>query len=123
MPFKRFDVPRRTLAQPAVTIVKGSGKMWLNSPATKYFGKFRRVAFFWDQERRTIGLRPTNAVAGTAVLSRRRKGGGASISAKTFLSHYGLFPWEKRVIEIAWNEKEKLLELDLEKKPLWASPD
>jgi len=96
-----------------ITIMR-AGIFWVNRKASEEFFKgFKRVLLYWDKERRVIGFKPVNNEENSYSLSRVKIRKDITISGMAFLRHNGISRKETRNFEPTWNEKEKLVEIQL----------
>jgi len=113
--FEKFIPKRLTTKQPKITILP-RGMFWLNFVTAKnFFEGFNRTVLLYDKERKVIGFQPTNEEKCSYCLSRSKDGKHRDIivSAIAFLNHFEIPHENKRSYTPLWNEKERLLELDL----------
>jgi len=113
--FETF-IPRRMVTREARITILGAGVFWINFAATrKFFEGFKRTYLLYDKERKVIGFKPTNEQENTYSLSRARGRNDITVSGMAFLEFYKVPHKERKSYEAAWNSKEKLVEVDLNK--------
>lgn len=117
MSFEQF-VPRRIgISEPMVTISPGGRTFWINSSATReFFQDFRRTFLLYDRERKIIGFKPTKEQKHSYALSKATSRTAITVSGMAFSKYYKIPPSEKtKGYKATWNDREKLLEIDLNK--------
>ena len=113
MSFEMFIPSRISTDKEKITILR-AGTFWVNKKASeKFFKGFKRVLFYWDKEREVIGLKPVNNKENSYSLSRAKNRKDITISGTAFLNHNGISYKNTRNFEPSWNEKEKLVEIQL----------
>ena len=96
-----------------ITILR-AGIFWVNRRASeKFFKGFKRVLLYWDEERKVIGFKPVNNEKNSYSLSRVKTRKDINISGMAFLKYNGISYKKTRNFEPTWNEKEKLVEIQL----------
>jgi len=89
---------------------------WINSSATReFFEGFRRVFLLYDRERKVIGFEPTNEQKDSYALSRNKARIAITVSGIAFLAYYEIPHDKTRIYKATWNDKENLVEIDLNK--------
>lgn len=117
MAFEEFTSKRRAISDtPMVSLLK-QGIFALNQACyNKYFKAYKYVILLFDKENNKIGLKPTNEVSSNTYNIRvSRDGKLANISAIAFLKFYKIPHNETKSYTCFWNEKEKILEVELSK--------
>jgi hypothetical protein len=113
MSFKIFIPSRIPTNKEKITILKAK-IFWVNRKVSeKYFKGFKRVLLYWDEERKVIGFKPVNNEENSYSLSRVEKRKDITISGMAFLKHNGISYKNTQNFEPTWNEKEKLVEIQL----------
>ena len=115
MGFVEFDGKRiQSGNNPRVTILK-TGLFGINKVCyEQYFKNYEYVVFSYDNERNVIGLRPTHEdTKKTYTIRSSRKGTMVIISATAFLNFFRIKHEVSTAYSIIWNDKEKLVEVDL----------
>jgi len=115
MGFEEFE-PRYAVSskkRPMVTILK-QGVFGVNQAAAVFLRDVEQVVFLFDKATRRIGLRPEKGEAANGYNVRRAKQGGAlQISGSRFLDHYGIAHEETKRYPCEWDEKAKMLVVQL----------
>lgn len=115
MAFEEFTAKSRpNITIPMVSILK-YGRIGLNQQCyIKYFKDYKFVVFLYDKETKKIGLKPTNDHLRNAFNVKVAKTGKmASISATSFLKHYGIAFDKSQSYPCYRNEAENILEVQL----------
>ena len=83
----------------------------------RHFKGCKAVIFFYDSERKYIGLKPLKESQERAYGNRitRKSSNMFVVTANAFLNHHQIDCSEKRSYEATWNEAEGLVEIDLNK--------
>jgi len=83
----------------------------------QFFKECKAVIFFYDRERKRIGIKPLKESQERSYSIRvtRKSSNIYVITANAFLNHYQIDYSERRKYEPRWNEKEGLVEIDLNK--------
>lgn len=116
MAYEVFDQKATKLVTPMLTISRGK-TIYLNPGASDLLresgGKF--IHLLWDASARRIALRPLARPDSIAFKLTNQSGErrGMTVSAAAFLRHIGWNATKSKTFEVAWNEKEKLLEASL----------
>lgn len=116
MAYEVFDQKATKPVTPMLTISKAK-TLFLNPGASDLLrqagGKF--VHLLWDASAHKLALRPLPKADRIAfkLTSQSAQRRGMSISAAAFLRHIGWNPAKSMAFNVAWNEKEKLLEASL----------
>lgn len=115
MAFKEFTAKAKSNVKiPMVSILK-LGRMGLNGECyRKYFKDYKFVIFFYDEDIKKIGIKPTNEPKSNAFnIKVDKRGTLASINASTFLK-YNNIPCDKsKSYTCYWNATDKILEVQL----------
>ena len=115
MSFQKF-IPRRMVTREAKITILQAGAFWINFAATrKFFKGFKRTYLLYDKERKVIGFKPTNEQKNTYSLSRARGRNDITVSGMAFLEYYKVSHKERRSYKATWNDKERVVEIDLNK--------
>lgn len=86
MAFKKYTYEGRWLREPCVTVLK-TGQLYLNTPFKRiHFPKHNAAFLYFDEERKMIGLEPTNDISGAKIGKQGDR--GYAISVKSFLRYY-----------------------------------
>ena len=113
MSFKLFIPTRIPTDKEKITILR-AGIIWVNRKGSeKYFKGYKRVLLYWDKERKVIGFKPVNNQENSYSLSRAKIRKDLTISGMAFLKHNGISYKNTQNFEPSWNEKEKLVEIQL----------
>jgi hypothetical protein len=115
MGYEKFTKQRRPAKDQAmITVLKG-GQLGINKMCMEeYFRDYKYVEMYYDKDQKKIGIRPTNDSTNDAYNVRLIKGGKlANISVKEFLKHFGIEHGKSIAYSATWNEKEKLVEVDI----------
>lgn len=116
MAYEVFDQKAAKLVTPMLTISRGN-TLYLNPGASDLLreagGKFAHL--LWDASARKVALRPLSKPDSIAFKLTNQSGErrGMTVSAAAFLRHVGWTATKSVTLEVAWNEKEKLLEASL----------
>ena len=83
----------------------------------RFFKGCNAIIFFYDPERKCIGLKPLKESEERSYSIRvtRKTSNIYVITANAFLHHYGIDYSERRKYEPTWNEAEGVVEIDLNK--------
>jgi len=120
MAFEEFKAKKVQLKTPYVSILR-SGNIGLNSACyKKYFKDYKRIVFFYDRERKVIGIKPTEKELPNSYTIRKNRaiGGGGNVAANSFLKSFVGIDYEKhgsKGYEVSWNDDEALLEVYLDR--------
>ena len=83
----------------------------------RFFKGYKSVIFFYDKKNNLVGLKPLKEQADDSYDIRASRTGGASplysVSGASFLNHFGLKPSETKKYKPEFNEREGLVEIDL----------
>ncbi len=113
MSFETF-IPRKMVSSKPKITVLSTGIFWVNRfGEEEMFKGFNRTFLLYDRERKIIGFKPTMEQENTYSLSRTKSRNSISISGKSFLEYFKIDYKQTRNYIPAWNEKEKLVEIDL----------
>lgn len=113
MSFKLFVPSRIPTNKARITILK-SGILWINKRTSEnFFRGFKRAFLYWDEDKKVIGLKPTDNNENSYSLSRVGKRKDITISGMAFLKHTRIDHSKTQSFEPVWNEKEKLVEIRL----------
>jgi hypothetical protein len=91
MDYEIFDQKKSRIGRPAVT-VHPAGRIYFNQEASYWLveNKVQRVLLLWNQNASMIGIKKARRNDARAYnLAYSSKGGGASITAKSFLNWIG----------------------------------
>jgi hypothetical protein len=112
MAFEKFIGGGRGRQCGFIISINQGGAMYINSNTlAKYFKDFKFVTFYYDRERRIIGLKPEKRAGQGAYPLRKIKRGGAFLSCRGFLDCFDLSFGKTTRLELCWNEKDGLVEL------------
>lgn len=115
MSFEKFIPRRMSWGEPIVTI-SPVRTFWINaSAAREFFEGFSRTFLLYDAQRRVIGFEPTNERINCFVLSRAKTRESITVSGMAFLPYHGIPSDKTRRYKAIWNDKENLVEIDLNK--------
>ena len=115
MGFEKF-IPERVVTGEAKITILQAGVFWINPSATKkFFEGFRRTFLLYDGKRKVIGFEPTNEQKHSYSLSRAKTRRDITVSGMAFLKYYKIPHKERKSYKGIWNDKEKLVEVDLNK--------
>lgn len=114
MGFKKFQRDVFTKDQPIISILD-RGQFSISRVCYEKFLKgYRYIVLYYDEENRKIGFKPTNTKTPECyeilVDDNDRL---ARISGHKFLNYFKVEHKESKKYLVKWNEKEKLVELDL----------
>ena len=113
MSFEVF-VPRRTVTDEPRVNIRPSGIFWFNPATTgRFFEGFTRVFLLYDKGKRLIGFKPTNEQENTYLISRHVGRKTSTVTGRAFLKHYRILHSATKSYGTTWNDKQKLLEVDL----------
>lgn len=113
MGFETF-IPRRMITREAKITILEAGIFWINFITTRKFLKgFKRTYVLYDKERKVIGFKPTNEQKHTYSLSRAKGRNDITVSGMAFLEYYKIPHKERKSYKATWNDKERLVEIDL----------
>lgn len=120
MAFEEFKAKKVQLKTPFVSILR-SGNIGVNSACyKKYFKDYTYIVFFYDRERRIIGIKPVEKELPNSYSIRRNRAGGGSgnVAASAFLKSFVGIDYNKqgsKGYEVSWNDDEGLLEVYLDR--------
>lgn len=117
MSYEAFEMTGgRMSAEAAITILK-QGNFGINSRAAmEFFKGVKYASLHYDRAARRIGIRPEERKAPHAYEIRGQNGKGAvQISGSAFLRFFGIDHKATKAYPCKWNDKEKLIEIQLEK--------
>lgn len=113
--FKKRGAPRSS--EPTISI-RTNGALGINAAAVReYFGECRYVEFYFDRDNKVMGIKPVQEKTEDSYslfLSKRSR--SATVSARKFLSHYGIDYGQTRRLPLQWDEENQLLTADLKEK-------
>jgi len=118
--FRTKNIKNSQLKNPCVAILK-SGTISFNTACyEKYFKDVLRIIFFYDRERKIIGIKPAQKKLANSYILRKDRAtpSGGQVSARSFLKSFVEIDYEKqgtKHYEVVWNFEENLLEVYLEK--------
>lgn len=121
MPYEVFSRKAPRLTNPAITI-NPAGRIYFNQGATTFFradkakGDAKFVILLWDKAKFKVAFQPTNKKDQNAFrIAYSHKGSGSMINVKTFLDwiKYDNSNPETLTISAHWDEREKLLEIEI----------
>lgn len=112
--YRRRDVIRG-VPDPRIGINR-QGRFLFNAAVIRTFVKdFKATFLLYDKKRKVIGFKLTNE-EGEDTFPFSGKGRTAvTVSGMAFLGYHGIPRGEKRTYKATWNEKEELVEIDLNK--------
>ena len=115
MGFEKFTAKSKPVRDKAMVSILKGGQFGINQVCyQKYFKVYKKVILYYDRERNTIGIKPTNEEAIEAYNIRLGRGGQlANISGVAFLKYYKIEHKESKPYMATWNNEEKLVEVDL----------
>jgi len=116
MSYEIFDQKKTRIGRPAATI-NPAGRIYFNQEAAGWLSmhKVKRVLLLWNQNELMIGIRAGRSNDGRAYsVAYSTKGGGASITAKSFLNWIGLRSDQPSVtVEAQLNDDKTLIEFEV----------
>ena len=113
MGFEKF-IPDRVITREGKITILPTGVFWINAVTTKdFFQGLQRTFLLYDKEARTIGFQPTYEREHTYVLSSSKNRHDITVSGRAFLEYYKISYEERKSYKPTWNEKEKLVQIDL----------
>ena len=115
MGFEKFTAKSRPVKDKAMVSILKGGQFGINQVCyQKYLKDYKKIIFYYDRERNTIGIKPTNESVIEAYDIRLGRGGNlANVSGTAFMKYYKIEHKESRAYMAAWNDEEKLVEVDL----------
>lgn len=116
MAYVLFESKAVKIGTPALTIA--GIRVSFNADAGDILHRIgaRYLHVLWDSDACKVALRPTAKADENAYKITFPKGKrGASFSAQSFLNHIHWNASSPKLVPVAWNEKEKLLEASLPK--------
>ena len=110
MSFERFKKKGGRYTNP-ITSVSAAGQITLNrATIEKYFNKIKFVHLYFDKEKSVIGVKRADKEADNAFkLTSNEIQSNCSISARSFLKHYGIDFKTTKKYAPSWNDKEEML--------------
>jgi hypothetical protein len=115
MAFEKFHRDVFTKDQPIISILD-RGQFAIGRVCYEKFLKdyYKFIVLYYDKDRRVIGLKPTNTKAPECYeVLVDPSGRLARISGHKFLKFFKIEHEKSHKYKVRWNEKEKLIELDL----------
>jgi hypothetical protein len=80
----------------------------------EHFGSFPCASLFYNERRKTIGIKPDQKHEDSYNIRYANKGStGASFTGIGFLKYHGIDYSTSRFYRPQWNKKESMLEIDL----------
>lgn len=115
MPFEKFTQTARSYR--AKVSIRPNGTLGFNSGAVQKFGleKTNFALLYYDRDRRWIGIQPVSSDTEEGVQKINRGKTGAWMAARRFLDYYGLSTDRKSRYDAVWDEKEKMIVVNLNK--------
>jgi len=114
MAFQRFD-KNTSSSFPKITLTK-CNSLGINAACVdKYFKDAKALELYYDGDSNRIGLKPFKKTDDHMYVIKRKEGQSASISCGGLIKHFGIQNTGTRRYIPAWNNKEKLLEIHLDK--------
>lgn len=114
--YEIFDQKKSRIGRPAVTI-HPAGRIYFNQEAAAWLiaNKVKRVLLLWGRDNYFVGLRAGRANDSRAYsIAYSAKGGGASITAKSFLNWIRFKEAQPSVtVEAHLNDEKTLIEFQL----------
>lgn len=123
------DAPRVNVGKCSVTVLKTTGSININAVAySEYFtdsagnDKYKSVIFGFDKENRKVAIKPLkeekeHTKGAYAIRKPKRKSGsGATVSAKAFLTSFGIEYKKSQSYLVEWDEKQEALVFALDDK-------
>lgn len=113
-----YEIFRRTTARvetPALALTI-DGRMALNAAAVRVFvsSGIASVLLLWDKANNRLALKAAQKNdKNSYAVSMGRDSHSGSLRAKAFLSHIGWKAPKRLLLPAVWNEKERMLEVDL----------
>ena len=117
MAFERFTDTRARGLTPKASIWS-RGQVGFNKSAVLKFqiNAYNYIVLFYDQDSKRIGIKLTNKEEEGAIkISKKMKSGGASVSAKSFVFHYGINAPETRNYNLEIDPDSNLIVIDTTK--------
>ena len=114
MPYELFEQKKERAGYPPKICITKTGTINVNGACIReYFGDFDRVYLLFNNEKKLIGLRPTDDESkNTHIIHKYKR--ASMINAMSFLKQYKIFHRESKDYEPRWDEKEKLVEINLD---------
>lgn len=112
--FERFTETGRGY-EPSISI-NTSGIIGVNRGCINRFGleDYDYAILYYDKKKRRIGIRLTNNEKEEGARKfRKRKGQGADVSARSFLSYYGIDRSKTRRYNVEWEKENKMMIIEL----------
>jgi len=114
MAFQKFEKNTSTLF-PTITITKSHSLGINRACIEKFFKDAVALELYYDNDTNRIGLKPFKKAADHLFSINKKEGQSASISCRGLIKHFGIEVEKTIRFHPAWNEKEKLLEIHLDK--------
>ena len=116
MDYEIFDQKKTRFGRPAVTI-SPSGRIYFNQEAAIWlaFKRVKRILLMWNEDAMMVGIRSAKSNDGRAYsLAFSSKGGGAHVTAKSFLNWIGFRKKGPSItVDAHLNDEKTLLEFDV----------
>lgn len=114
MSFVKFERKGRA-SKPMIGIGR-HGTITINDICySKYFKDAKNISFYYDPDRKIIGMKPETTENNATYPMRIQATGGAVISGRGFLRYFGIELNKATRFEPRWNEQEKFVEIDIKK--------
>ena len=115
MAFERFTQTARSYR--AKVSIRPNGTLGFNSGAVEKFGleKSGFALLYFDRDKARIGIQPTMSDKEEGIHRINRGKTGAWLAARRFLDYYGLASDEKKRYDATWDDKEKMIIVELKK--------
>ena len=116
MSYEAFEMKKKRMPEESTISILKQGSFGVNRRAEEMFRGAKFVSLHFDRSARRIGIRPEEKKTPHAYELRGGAGKGAmQISGAAFLRFFGIAHKETRTYPCRWNEKEKLVEIELGK--------
>ena len=116
MEYRIFDQKKSRIGRPAVTI-SPVGRMYFNQEAAMWLDAHRvkRILLLWNDSALMVGIRAAKSNDGRAYsLAYSSRGGGAHVTAKSFLNWIGFKSDQSTVtVEAELNDDKTLIEFQI----------
>ncbi|NQS89157.1 hypothetical protein HQ584_05150 [Patescibacteria group bacterium] len=99
-----------------ITIAKNGTFRVSSDCYEKYFIGFKSVMFYYDKDRKSIGIKPMEEASADSYdirVTTRENSKSVTITGISFLKYFGVDYSKTSKYEPKWNDEEKLLEIDL----------
>jgi len=114
MTFKKFSRKSITRGkEPMIAILK-TGNFWINGFCRQKFLKdYEYVMFFYDEEKKIIGIKPSSEDEDAYRIREVPRGKGVLVSGSAFLKYFKIDYKKTRRFKVSWDDENKLLKINL----------